>query len=316
MQFPKILISGDYSAFQQGYTGQGIYFASGLNESESFSLNGYLGSTDDLYRRLKCSHIPALNAGTHENPVFQNAWNKYGPENFVWFQLQETTPEIQFQVEQKFLDELRPFADEGRGFNIAKDALKPPSHKGVKRSEEFKKKVSEAQSGERGYWYGVKGKDHPNFGKKKSPESIEKSRLSRIGFKQTQEQKDKVSAALKGKKKSPEHIKNAREARIKAGFHYTEEQRKKMSEMRLGKKQSEETKIKKGQALSKEFALVSPAGQLLKIKGKSKFCKEFHLSTTNLNALLNKKRDIYKGWTRAPDFLDKLSENNCDIKLN
>lgn len=299
MDFPKILISGSYNAFEEGYSGQGIYFCSGIQPSESFSLNGYIGSTDNLYRRIKISHISSLNAGTHINIVFQNNWNKYGQENFVWFVLEETTPEIQFNVEQKYLDEWRPFADEGRGFNIAKKANQPPSHKGVKRSQEFKDKVSKAQSGENGYWYGAKGDKNPFFGKRHSEEAKRKQRESRNNKPITKETCLKISAALKGKKKSPEHIKNAREARIKSGYKFTSESIEKRRLKIIGKKRSEETNKKTSETLSKRFKIKDKNGEIIEISGKGRFCKENGLSVTNLNKLLNKERDFYKGWTRV-----------------
>jgi group I intron endonuclease len=264
MEYPRILISGNYSVLDE-FSGQGVYFASGLNTSESFVLNGYIGSTEDLNHRIRAGHISLLNSGKHQNPIFQKAWDKYGQDNFVWFQLEETTSGTQFQREQWYLDNWRPFADEGRGFNIAKDALNPPSHKGKKRSEEFKRKVSEAQSGENGYWYGVRGASHPIFGSKHKEESLMKMSSSRTGEKQTQEHKNKVSAALKGKKKTPEHNERVRLA------HQT------------------------------PFKVISPSGEVFHQKGRIKFCKEHGLSRVFFRRLLDKKIDSYKGWTRAPE---------------
>ena len=98
--------------------------------------------------------------------------------------------------------------------------------KSYKLSEETKKKMSEAKSGE----------NHPRYGKKHSEES-----------------KKKMSEALKGKKFSEEHRKKLSES-LK-GRHHSEETKKKMSEAHKGainpnkgKHRSEETKRKISEA--------------------------------------------------------------------
>jgi hypothetical protein len=65
---------------------------------------------------------------------------------------------------------------------------------GHPQSEETKKKISEALSGERGHWWGISP----------SEETREKQRRAMVGRKFTKEHKNKISVALKGKAKSLE----------------------------------------------------------------------------------------------------------------
>ena len=67
-----------------------------------------------------------------------------------------------------------------------------------------------------------------------SPASIEKMRLSHLGQKITEEQKEKISRAMKGRKVSKGTL----------GCKYSEESKKKISQALTGMKKSEETKAK------------------------------------------------------------------------
>ena len=43
----------------------------------------YVGQTTNFSRR-KQNHLSALRNNNHPNPKLQNAWNKYGEQNFIW----------------------------------------------------------------------------------------------------------------------------------------------------------------------------------------------------------------------------------------
>ena len=43
----------------------------------------YVGQTTNFSRR-KQNHLSALKNNNHPNPKLQNAWNKYGEQNFIW----------------------------------------------------------------------------------------------------------------------------------------------------------------------------------------------------------------------------------------
>jgi hypothetical protein len=73
---------------------------------------------------------------------------------------------------------------------------------GAIRSEEYKRKMSEARKGENGYWYG----------KKQSQETRRKISESRKGTTPSQETKTKISEAKKGNPQSEEHKRKIGEA--------------------------------------------------------------------------------------------------------
>jgi len=150
--YPKILISGDYSAFSEGFNGHGAYMVSGLYESQTFRLPIYIGGTKNLEKRITIEHIPLLRSNNHTNNPLQRSWNKYGEENFVWWLLEISEKDQHFETEQKYLDYYHPFVDEFGGFNIAKSATKPAL--GRKMSEEEKERKRIMSLGEKNPFYG------------------------------------------------------------------------------------------------------------------------------------------------------------------
>lgn len=81
----------------------------------------YIGSSNDIQSRWR-SHKNALQNGTHGNLHLQNAWNKYGGENFKFEIIEECDPAIQFEREQFYLNTLNPFDD--NGYNIVRQISK------------------------------------------------------------------------------------------------------------------------------------------------------------------------------------------------
>lgn len=77
----------------------------------------YVGSSKDVHKRWK-QHRDALNEDKHGNIHLQYAWNKYGGQHFKFEIIEECKPEIQFEREQFYLNELNPFDD--NGYNIVR----------------------------------------------------------------------------------------------------------------------------------------------------------------------------------------------------
>ena len=159
---------------------------------------GYIGVTDrSLENRLK-EHKKGANH--HLN----NAFIKYG-DDIIVDELLSSDDNMCLFLEEEY----RPI--DNIGWNITKGGGMPPSSKGLKRSEETRKKLSDNKKGK--YFGGGFKKGH-----KHSKESIEKIKQSRSKQIITEEQKMKISNALKGRKKpprSPEHSRKQAESSAK-----------------------------------------------------------------------------------------------------
>jgi group I intron endonuclease len=137
----------------------------------------YLGSSNNIAVR-KYNHYYHLRHNTHHSIVLQRAWNKYGEKNFD-FSLVLTCPdEMLLFYEQQLLDLCKP------EYNISTDAAAPT--RGMKLSEETKKKMSRSAIG------------HPGYLTHHSDETKQKISLSMKGRKMTDEQRLAVSERMKG----------------------------------------------------------------------------------------------------------------------
>ena len=81
----------------------------------------YIGSSNNIKRRWK-DHISQLSKSTHSNMYLQEDWDIYGKDCFEFSILEECDVENQFNLEQKYIDELKPFYRNNRGYNIAENA--------------------------------------------------------------------------------------------------------------------------------------------------------------------------------------------------
>lgn len=132
----------------------------------------YLGSSKNLSQRKK-KHIYELNKGTHHSSYLQNAYNKYGAENFKFTIIEYVEENRLLEVEQQYLDELKPYLED-IGYNMSEKATNCvltgqdhwtyglPTEKhhwyGKHHTEETKKKISESQKGELNHMYGKRYK--------------------------------------------------------------------------------------------------------------------------------------------------------------
>ena len=108
----------------------------------------YFGQAQDMKKR-KSQHLCHLKKGTHPNTIMQNVYNKY--QQFDFQEVLHCPVEELNQQEQRLLDSF--WGTEGC-MNIAKNA--EATWRGMKHTEETKRKISEAQKGEKGHWYGKK----------------------------------------------------------------------------------------------------------------------------------------------------------------
>lgn len=160
----------------------------------------YIGQAQDPSTRFKNHRANPFckNEKNRTNiPKLYNAMRKYGLENFEF--------KILVKVENFELDRLEKaiilrYDSVKNGYNITFGGNTPL---GIKRSEETKKKISDAK----------KGKPF-----NKSPASIA-SNMRRIGTHQTQETKDKISAKLSNRLLRQETKDKLSDSKIKYTYH-------------------------------------------------------------------------------------------------
>ena len=108
------------------------------------NVNGkcYVGSAVNLNNRWR-THKGPLRKNKHGNSYFQNAWNKYGEENFIFEILEYVFDKKDLiKTEQYYIDWLDS-ANREFGYNICKVA---GSTLGKKHTEKTKKILSEMAS--------------------------------------------------------------------------------------------------------------------------------------------------------------------------
>mgnify|MGYP003653975226 CR=1 FL=1 len=157
----------------------------------------YIGSSVNIETRWY-AHKSYLRRNIHSNSHLQNAWNKYGEDNFIFSILIETEKESLLDKEQEFIDETK-CCDKNIGYNKALIAGSP-----------------------------MKDRKH-------SPEAIEKIRKASASKTNSAETRKKISLSNKGRKCSAETRKKMSEAKKgrapKCAFMpMTEKQRKSISE--------------------------------------------------------------------------------------
>lgn len=123
-----------------------------INKANSHS---YVGSSDRFIKRQK-EHRNALRKGKHHSRYLQNAWNKYGEEQFTIIILETVLFRELLQVrEQYWIDKLKPRYNCSKcvtapmtGQNHTEEAREKMSlhRKGRKFLPEHKKHLSEAQT--------------------------------------------------------------------------------------------------------------------------------------------------------------------------
>lgn len=174
------------------------------------------------------------------NEYLTRAIKKYGAEAFKFEVLLVCEPEECLANEQKFLDELRPWAETGAGYNICKIA---GSTRGLKQSPESNEKRRAA-----------------NMGKKHTPErraNISAAKKGKPAPEMTAETRAKISAGLignknsvgsksnLGRKQAPEEIERRRLALIGRLLPpFSEEHKEKLRVANIGRKFSDETRKK------------------------------------------------------------------------
>ena len=127
----------------------------------------YVGQSIDIIRRFK-AHLNSLRKNKHYNIYLQRAFNKYGEKSFEFNVLEYCTKEQLNNNEKWWINYFKSTLKE-KGYNNESGG-----NSNYNISEETRKKMSNAQKGEKHPMYGKKGKLSPNYGKKLSLETRKK----------------------------------------------------------------------------------------------------------------------------------------------
>lgn len=143
----------------------------------------YIGQTIRLSSRFS-QHRNRLANNKHDNPHLQYAWNKYGGNQFIFKLILICEKDELTYYEQALVNALNP------AYNIRRVCV--DSNRGIKYSEERRKKMSEVISGEKHHYFGKhfseEHKRHISEGRKNQPPN-------RLGQKCSEESKRKMSEA-------------------------------------------------------------------------------------------------------------------------
>jgi len=212
----------------------------------------YIGSAVNLSHRQR-QHLHSLRHGQHGNRHLQRAFDKYGEEAFEFTTLEDIEDtSLLVPREQCFLDSLKP------EYNIAQVA---GSSLGIQRTEETRRRVSEAHKGQRPSNYGKHassatrkklseahmGQHPPNYGKSASLETRRKQSEAQKGMRASDETRAKMSVAQRARRaREGGHTNTETLARMRAAW--TPERKQAQSDRLRGKPLSEEHKQNIGKA--------------------------------------------------------------------
>jgi len=149
----------------------------------------YIGQGANLNRRYK-RHLRELRNGKSPNKAFQRAWDKYGEENFKYYILEECSIEELDDKEIYYINLLESHCSK-HGYNISFGGGAPM--KGVEITEEHRRKLSIASSGENNAMYGK----HP------SEETLMKMSIALKGKVMSEESRMKSAFSQVGRRKVP-----------------------------------------------------------------------------------------------------------------
>lgn len=146
----------------------------------------YVGLAKDIAARWH-SHKSKLRQGTHPNKHLQAAWNMYGEDAFSFFVLEETAVDELREAEMRWIKQLDTFHN---GYNMT--AGGDGQHERYL-TEEEKQHLSEINMGEK----------NPNYGLKRSEETRRKMSEAMKGRKHGKMSEAHRAAISKGNKGKP-----------------------------------------------------------------------------------------------------------------
>ena len=177
------------------------------------------------------------------NKLWHRISKKYGQKRVIVLGTKDE--QYAFAIEKKMINDHKTFAaiwkkGDGWGANLTEGG---EGTSGWIPSEETKRKIGNAQLGEKNHMYGRLGEDHPSFGKPKSEEAKQKMSDAKkgkycgenspmFGKSLPEETKRKISEAHIGKKLAPEHLAKIVEANT--GRVHSDQSKKKFGDAKRG----------------------------------------------------------------------------------
>lgn len=164
----------------------------------------YIGQSINIYDRW-CKHKRDLNNNCHDNDYLQKSWNKYGKDNFIFYILEQCTPQELNNKECYYIEFYNTLNDK-YGFNLMSggssdrhysEASKIKISNGVKKSYLNPERIQKQKNNALKQWSNpeikakIMGANNGNYGNHLSEES-----------------KNKISMANKGRKSSRRNTTN------------------------------------------------------------------------------------------------------------
>lgn len=256
----------------------------------------YIGSAMNIEKRWK-AHRDKSKPGP-DRQVISRAIAKYGIENFEWKILEECSVENLIDREQFWLDQIRPFVDEGNGFNVRKIAK---SNLGIKRTVESRQKQSKTMQGK------PKTESHKknmskNWHKSRNDEYYKKLSERVSGDKnpaKRPEVRQKISKAMTGKTWKDDIERVNKHIQQRKGKKRSKTARANMKAAQQ-KNKTRSDKAKENFYLAQRvlYEITSPEGHVFRIYSRELklFCKENNLTYANLITTAKTKKPYKGGW--------------------
>ena len=168
-------------------------------------INGkrYIGQTTQKLKSRHAQHISDSKSLNKKRTYFHSAINKYGIENFDLVILEENKTLEELNELEKFYIAFYNTNDREFGYNTADGGENTNKFAGKTEEEisEWKRKLSEANKGEKNSMYGRHGANHPAYGRKHDEKTIEMLRKKFIGENNPAKRDDvkkKISQSMSG----------------------------------------------------------------------------------------------------------------------
>lgn len=273
----------------------------------------YVGSAVDIRQRF-WAHTRQLERGVHHSNKLQAAWNKYGADAFDMFVIEVVLQkELLIEREQFWIEQLeaftsgyncRPKAENHLGFQHSPEtrAKMSAAHAGKKFSTESKARLSKARTGTRMHPRTRAAIMKANIGRKKTPEERARLSASHVG-------KSTTGRNARGSEhwKAVEFAVVSPDGKVYTGRNITEFARmhgldeRVMRNLVCGRTKSSfngwrlaatpETISK-----CKNFAFVSPTGEVHAGKNVAAFARSQGLCPTSMRSVNRGNAMSHKGW--------------------